>query len=396
MLKNPALRNTIGYYLLFICLGLGLGIVGPTLPSLASQTGVTIGSIGGIFLASAIGYTLGTTAGGWMFDRVSSGHLALGLAQLTSASLLFLIPLCPTLWILILVNTVIGLSNGIINTGANTLLMWNHREQAGPYMNGLHFSFGLGAFLAPSLFGLFLNLGATHRETYWTIAAVAIPVALFILFLPGSPRPLQHHETERVVKVNLRPYLPIVIISMLYLFFYVGAEITYVGWIYTYATSLELASVTQAAYLTSSFWLAFTIGRLLSIPIATRFRPEQVIAIALIASLVILGAGLFLTNSLSLLWVVSTCLGFCMAPLWPSGYTLASQSIKLTARASSLILLGDSFGGMILPWVTGGVLERFGAQTMIWLVFVSLGLSFLAFLGMLRQRDVLHKAAVPA
>jgi FHS family Na+ dependent glucose MFS transporter 1 len=84
-----------------------------------------------------------------------------------------------------------------------------------------------------------------------------------------------------------------------------------------------------------------------------------------------------------------------MAPLWPSGYTLASQSIKLTARVSSLILLGDSFGGMILPWVTGGVLERFGAQTMIWLVFVSLGLSFLAFLGMLRQRDVLHKAAVP-
>jgi fucose permease len=85
-----------------------------------------------------------------------------------------------------------------------------------------------------------------------------------------------------------------------------------------------------------------------------------------------------------------------MAPLWPSGYTLASKSIKLTARISSLILLGDSFGGMILPWATGGVIERFGAQTMTLLVFVSLGFSFSAFLGMLRQRDALNKAAVPA
>ena len=396
MFKNPALRNTFGYYLMFICLGLGLGIVGPTLPSLAAQTGTTIGTIGGIFLASSIGYTLGTTIGGWMFDRLARGHLALGLAQLASASLLFLIPLCPSIWMLILVNSVIGLSNGIINTGVNTLLMWTHREKAGPFMNGLHFFFGLGAFLAPSLFALFLNLGATHRETYWTIAAVAIPIALFILLMPDSPRPVHHHETESAVETSLRPYLPIVIISMLYLFFYVGAEVTFGGWIYTYATSLGLASVTQAAYLTSGFWLAFTIGRLISIPVATRFRAEQVIAIALIACLVILGASLFLPNSLSLLWIVSSGLGFCMAPVWPSGYTLAGQSIRLTARLSSIVLLGDSFGGMILPWLTGQVLELFGAQTMTWLVFISLALNLLAFFEMLRRRNVLSKAIAPA
>jgi FHS family Na+ dependent glucose MFS transporter 1 len=84
-----------------------------------------------------------------------------------------------------------------------------------------------------------------------------------------------------------------------------------------------------------------------------------------------------------------------MAPVWPTGYTLAGQSIKLTARMSSIILLGDSFGGMILPWLTGRVLERFGAQTMTWLVFISLGLNLLAFFEMLRQRNVLNKAVAP-
>jgi FHS family Na+ dependent glucose MFS transporter 1 len=130
--------------------------------------------------------------------------------------------------------------------------------------------------------------------------------------------------------------------------------------------------------------------------VATRFRPEQVIAIALIACLVTLGTGLILSKSLPILWIVSTGLGFCMAPLWPSGYTLASQSIKLTARMSSIILLGDSFGGMILPWLTGRVLEQFGAQTMIWLVFISLGLNFLVFFELLRQRSILNRAIVPA
>ena len=37
-LKNDAIRRTFGYYFLFICLGLDMAIVGPTLPALATQT----------------------------------------------------------------------------------------------------------------------------------------------------------------------------------------------------------------------------------------------------------------------------------------------------------------------------------------------------------------------
>ena len=42
-------RNTAGYYLLFISLGFSLGITAPALPSLANQTGSTLGAIGAIF-----------------------------------------------------------------------------------------------------------------------------------------------------------------------------------------------------------------------------------------------------------------------------------------------------------------------------------------------------------
>ena len=75
MTKNEKLRNTIAYYLLFVSLGFGLGITGPALPSLAEQTGSTLGSIGSIFLVSSLGSILGTLLGGRIFDRIERGHV---------------------------------------------------------------------------------------------------------------------------------------------------------------------------------------------------------------------------------------------------------------------------------------------------------------------------------
>jgi FHS family Na+ dependent glucose MFS transporter 1 len=387
MSKNEKTRNTIGYYLLFICLGLGLGITGPALPSLAEQTGSTIGGIGTMFLAGSIGYTLGTVVGGWIFDRIRRGHLALGIAQLVSAGLLGAIPFADSLPVLLVIVFTSGLSNGILNTGTNTLLMWTHGEKAGPFINGLHFAFGLGAFLAPTLYAQLLTRGASYREAYWVMAGIAIPVALFLLVLPGSPQHVHKQDEKTKGHENLLKYLPVIATGMLFLFFYVGSEVTFGNWIYTYTLTLNLASATQAAYLTSGFWLAFTIGRLISIPVAARFKPEQILAIALVGCLVILSLAMAAPNSLTLLWTSTLGLGFFMAPVWPTGYNLAGQSVKLTATVSSVILLGDSLGGMVLPWLTGQVLERYGAQSMTWLVFGSLVLNLLVFFALIQLRQ---------
>jgi len=43
-----------------------------------------------------------------------------------------------------------------------------------------------------------------------------------------------------------------------------------------------------------------------------------------------------------------------------------------------VILLGDSFGGMVLPTLVGKVIEGSGPRFMVYLVFGSLVLNFLA------------------
>jgi fucose permease len=44
----------------------------------------------------------------------------------------------------------------------------------------------------------------------------------------------------------------------------VGIEIAYGGWIFTYAVNEFHMGETEADYLSSAFWLAITIGRLLA------------------------------------------------------------------------------------------------------------------------------------
>jgi FHS family Na+ dependent glucose MFS transporter 1 len=383
--RNEAIRRTFGYYFLFICLGLDSAILGPTLPALASQTASRLGQMGLVFLVGAIGYTLGTIIGGRVFDRLP-GHPVLGIAQLFAAVLIFFIPLAASLWVLLAILVCKGFAEGFVNTGANALLVWTHGEKVAPFMNGLHFFFGLGAFLSPLLVAQVVGVAGGYRWAYWVLAAAAALVGLRMLTMSGSPHPAQAHARDTAQNSHGTVPIALVISAMLFLFFYVGAEITFGGWVYTYAVTLNLASAAGAAYLTSAFWAAFTVGRLLSIPAATRFTPKQVILAASFGCLTILALGIVFSGSSASLWLMAIGLGFCMAPIWPTGFTMAGQSIAMTGKITGVILLGDSFGGMVLPTVVGKVIESSGARAMVYLVFGSLVLNLLAFAGMLRLR----------
>jgi FHS family Na+ dependent glucose MFS transporter 1 len=364
-----------------------MAIGGPTLPALATQTGSRLGQMGLLFLAGSIGYTLGTLVSGRIFDRVR-GHPVMGIAELFVAALLVLIPLTPWLWVLLAILVCKGFAEGFINTGANILLVWTHGEKVGPFMNGLHFFFGLGAFLSPLLVAQVVGTAGGYRWGYWIVAAIATMAGLRMLTMPGNPHPTQAkaQDSEKVQRGSGPVPVVLILSAMLFLFFYVGAELTFGGWVYTYAITLKLASIAGAAYLNSVFWLAFTVGRLISIPAATRFKPKQVILTALLSCLSILILGMIFSNSSTVLWLMAIVLGFCMAPIWPTGFTLAGQSIDLTGRLTSIILLGDSFGGMVLPSAVGQVIESTSPRAMVSLIFCSLVLNLLAFIGMTRRR----------
>ena len=379
-LEQKAVRLSLNYYLIFIYLGLSVGLSGPTLPALAEQTSTRLGQMGYIFLLSSLGYTFGTLLGGRLFDRFP-GHPVLGIGLIVNALCLFFIPSVPWFWLLLLIILIKGVVDGLQN-GINTLLVWLHGEKASPFMNALHFFFGLGAFLSPLLVARLIDIPSGYRWGYWLLGLYALIMGLRLLLLPGSPKPvLAHHDQDGA---PVRVFWPLVIAAAMYLFFYVGAEITYGGWIFTYASTLKILDAAGSAYLTSGFWFSFTIGRLISIPVGIRFSPRQIIPVALLGCLAIMLVVLFLPSSPALLWLLTIVLGFCMAPLWPMGFTLAGQSIKLTARISSIVLMGDSLGGMVLPWLVGQIIDLSGPSAMLPIVLGSLVFNLLTYLVVIR------------
>ncbi|AUX23273.1 hypothetical protein SOCEGT47_037960 [Sorangium cellulosum] len=385
--SDPALRRTAGYYALFICLGLNMAITGPTLPDLALQTGSSVGNMGSLFLGGGVGYTLGTLWGGKLYDRVH-GHMLLGGAQLAAAACFAATPSIPWLWLLVALSFCRGLAEGLVNTGTNALLLWTHGEKVSPYMNGLHFCFGVGAFISPLMVARIPVAWGGYRAAYWGVAVISVLAALSVLAMRDRPEPPERTAQASAARgadrdVRLLP----VLVAVVYLFAYVGGEISFGSWIYTYAVTLGVASAAGAAYLTSGFWLSFTVGRLVSIPVAIRFTPRQVIPVALGACLALSALMLLLPPSIALLWGATLGLGFCMAPLWPSGFTLAGQIMPMTAFATGLVLLGDSLGTMVLPAITGKLIEGAGLDRLAYslplLVLGSLVVTGLAYLALL-------------
>src|SRR5205085_3130214 len=120
--------------------------------------------------------------------------------------------------VLLFVMLLLGITEGGFDVGTNTLIVWVHRGGSGPFMNGLHFFFGLGAFLSPALVA-YASAGAGIRAAYWAIALVMLPCALWLVCLP-SPAAQHAAETER------RPgSLTVLAIIVLFFFLYAGAEL---------------------------------------------------------------------------------------------------------------------------------------------------------------------------
>jgi fucose permease len=258
--NRPKISKTIAYYLAFIALGMTTASLGPTLPGLAEHTQTRLGEISFLFTARSLGYLLGSMRGGRWYDR-TPGHRIAALMLLLMAGMMALIPSLPLLWLLAAALLALGFGEGTLDVGGNTLLVWVHRERVGPFMNALHFFFGVGSFLAPLIIAQAILLSDDITWAYRALAILILPAAA-LLWRLSSPEIPQAARDEQAGRANYG----LVALFALYFFLNVGAEGSFGGWIYTYARAMNLGTEITAAYLTSAFWGAFTVGRLLSSP----------------------------------------------------------------------------------------------------------------------------------
>jgi MFS transporter, FHS family, Na+ dependent glucose transporter 1 len=350
------LAATFAYYGAFIGLGLISSSLGPTLPALASQTNTELREISFLFTTRATGYMVGSLLGGRLYDRMA-GHPVMAFSMLVMAVGMVSAPLLPLLWTLALVLFAIGIGEGVVDVGGNALVVWIHRAQVGPFMNALHFFFGVGAFLSPIVIAQAVLATGGIRWGYWLLALYVVPIGIWLLRL-RSPRHEAAHITgqRRAIPVNWR----LLSLIMTFMFVYVGAEVGVGGWLYTYAVEMGLANTTAAAYLTSVYWGAFMLGRLLSIPIAARVRPRTILLVDLAGCVLSLSLMVLLPESAWSVWVGAFGVGLFIASIFPTVLTWAERRMTMSGVATSMFLVGSSLGAMLIPWLIGQLFDRYG------------------------------------
>jgi FHS family Na+ dependent glucose MFS transporter 1 len=310
--KSSRYSSTIAYFYAFIALGLTAAVLGPTLPTLALQTHTDLSQISLLFSARSFGYLLGSLLLGSLYDRVS-GHLLMAGMLAVMAITLALVPVTAVLWLMIAIFLLLGVGEGAVDVGGNLLLVWTHRRQVGPFMNGMHFFFGLGAFLSPMIIAWVVLVTGNFHWAFWILALFVIPLALW---LPRLASPLSPSDGEEGQPVHVQPF--IILLIALFFFLYVGSEASYGGWIFSYSLEKGLANDTTAAYLTSFFWGALTVGRLASIPLAVKFKPGMLLLADLIGCLIALILILAFPGSQAAIWAGTAGVGLAMASIFPT------------------------------------------------------------------------------
>ncbi len=368
------MRKTILYSFAFIALGLGSASLGPTLPALAEQTNTELNQISILFIARSFGTMIGCWLIGRFYDRIA-GHPLLASSLLISAVALALVPTARLLPVLFVLSAVIGIASASINVGGNALIALVHGEHVRPFISVLHFAFGLGGLLAPALVAQLIHRADSLYLTYWLLALAIIPVAL-ITFLSPSPSLGVHKRVNSMAE----PALMIALFSIFF-FLQIGAEATVMGWYFSYGAERGMNSKT-ASYLISGFWAAFTVGRLATIWMSSRFNAGPLIVVSLSASLFIAFSLLIFPPSTFLLWFGAIGLGLAVSPVFPNVFGLAERLLGLSGKVTGLFMIGSSAGSMFWPWLTGQFFKSHGPQVMALVVALNLfgALAILALL----------------
>ncbi len=375
---RPATYQTIGYYAAFTALGLTTASLGPTLPGLASQTHASIGQISVLFTARSLGHLLGSALGGRWYDRLPGQPVMIAMLC-AMASALALVPLIGRLWLLALVMLVLGVAEGALDVGGNTLLVWAaHRQRIGPLMNGLHFFFGVGAFLSPVIVAQAVLRGGALTWAYWALSFSLLPAIFWNRRLPSPVAPVAP-VGQTTTPVN---YWLLALFASFF-FFYVGAEASFSGWILTYALASGLSGETIAAYLNAAFWGAFTAGRLLAIFLSTRVQPRALLLGDLMGCVGSAGLILLLPNSLIALWLGTVGTGFFMASVFPTMLALAASRLSLSGRVTAWFLVGASAGAMSLPWLIGQLFASMGPRVTMLIIIAELLASLLIYAALM-------------
>ena len=352
---------------------------------------------------------------GYFLDKYSQHRYTYLFAYTTIMGLsTTMIPFSPSLYFFFGLCGINGFVSGSLDTGGNVLCLdlWQGFDDSGPYMHSIHFSFGLGAFLAPIIAERFIRADSMHMNSnnsreiikandaitpnpitgpglemlYPIIGIFSIIVSIGYLAFAVKSYKIKDdiNESFKILGTTKTSY-NFVIISLIlaFLFLFCGMEFIYGIYIATFSVRSELhLSRKIGARITAVFWGSFAAMRFVAIFISMKLNPLRTLLFSFFMSIV--GSTLltiFAETSVVALYIFTAFMGIGMAPIYASSMLWMDQFMTVTNKVGGLMTVAAAVGANAFPLILGQFLESYPMLLMymqVGLVYFCVVLFFMA------------------
>jgi fucose permease len=362
MKRSPKLGLILLAFIAFVAIGLPNGLLGVGWPSIRAGFSIPLDAIGMLLFTFVVGYMTSSFFNGILLSRMGVGRLLAASCFLTGMALIGY-TLVPAWWMMVLLGVFVGLGAGAIDAGLNTYVAAHFGEDL---MQWLHASWGVGTTLGPIIMTLGLTNLNTWRFGYRVVGIFQLLLAVcFVVTIPMWKRndtPLKEGAKKRLTdyKTSMGETLrqPLVWLSVLLFFLYVGAETSLGTWTYTLLTESRGVDETLAGFFAGSYWFTFTIGRIAAGMVAKRVGVNKLVVGGLMGA--VLGALLLVWNPNEIANVIAVALiGLSIAPIFPAmmSGTRTRVGDHYAANTIGMEMTATGLGTAVIPSLIG-VLAR--------------------------------------
>ncbi|ACO48230.2 MFS transporter [Deinococcus deserti] len=333
----------------FLLLGLLYPILGPALPLLSEQFGLRATGASLLLSLNSAGAVLGVILAGVLSARLTSRNRSL-LAVATLAVGCVGLAFAPTFVLALLAALLLGSGFGMLDLTLNVWLSTSYGLRSAAMLNLLSATFGVGAVLAPLAVGF---ADGDFRLPLLGCAALAGLLLLSLFALP-SAAPEVYTPTQGLQTEVRSPRLILGGFMCLFLA-YVAVESGVASWEVTHLRDTLGITTGTASQLSALFWVSFTLGRLISAPLALRVAPAHLVT----GSLVLAAFSLALATIPAVAPYAYTLTGLFLAPVFTTGLVWLTRVLPGGA-APTFVFAGAFLGPVLFSPVVGAMRDQFG------------------------------------
>lgn len=325
-----------------------------------------------VTFAFFISYTIMAIPSSLVLKKVGfKKGMSLGLGIMAIGTLIFVPAAKAESYPLFLVGLfTIGIGLTLLQTASNpyaTIL--GPRESAAQRISFMGIANKTAGIISQKIFGGILLAGGVAGATisakeelqkvitpYLILTGVLVVLAILIQFSKGLPEVSEEQEGNDVSDITTKSSVfdfPNLVLGLIALFCYVGAEVIAGDSIISYGISLGFSTDEASQFGTYTLWLMM-LGYVLGIVLIPKYVSQQTwLKLSSILGIIVTILALITTGFSSVLCIA--ILGLANAIMWPAIWPLAIDGLGKYTKIGSAWLVMMIAGGAILPLVYGSL-----------------------------------------